>query len=79
MATKSIAGKRACCPGIMQLDAFLRFRGTLEGVSYGLTPSYLQAAYDCGTRWFFGVRVDRGAILDDEENSEAFAQWRGRH
>jgi hypothetical protein len=77
MAIKEAA--HVCCPGIVMLDSYLRFRAHLEGVPYELTPEFLQIPFDLGMRGFFGVRVSKKGIVRDYHNPEALAAWRGRH
>ena len=80
MAKKILAQAqtRVCCPGIVELDQYLRFRAALEGVAYDLTPEFLQGPFDCGVRMFFGVRVTERGLVCDQKNPAEFVAWRAR-
>ena len=72
------AQARACCPGIVELDQYFRFRADLEDVAYDLSPEFLQGPFDGGVRVFFGVRITQTAVVCDHRNPAALIAWRAR-
>lgn len=60
----------------IELDAYLRFRASQEGVGYGLSPGWLLGALCHGCRSFFGIIVGAAGIERDEQNPEALSAWR---
>jgi hypothetical protein len=60
------------------LDSYISFRAKREGVSYGLDPLFFLGALDGGCREFFGVTVDRGELIKDEQFPKLFNDWKNR-
>jgi len=55
---------------------YLKVRADFEGVKLGLSPAYLQAWFNRGTRWFFGVLLDdSGKLLSDEQQPTFFQHY----
>lgn len=61
------------------LDAYMRFRAADEGVAYGLTPDFFADALEHGCEMFFGVVVQDGQLIADEQQPETFKKWRKVH
>jgi hypothetical protein len=72
-----------------QLDAYMRFRANREGVGYELNPQFFHEALCQGCTQFFGVTMGANPacgsfakpteifeLAGDEQNPEAFAEWR---
>lgn len=58
------------------LDSYISFRAKREGVSYGLDPLFFLGALDGGCREFFGVTVDRGELVNDNQFPAFFKEWK---
>ena len=61
------------------LDAYMRFRAKHEGVKYELSPKFFADAIKQGCTKFFGVTIQNGQLVDDEEQPELFRRWTEKH
>ena len=70
MATRTVA--RTCCPGIVMLDKYMRFRSHLEGRRLSADARVFCRSLSLMAS-FFGVIVTRKGLVRDTHNPEAFA------
>jgi hypothetical protein len=56
-----------------ELDCYMRYRASREGVDYGLSPQFFESHPAVS---YFGVIVRNGKLVEDERNPSAFAAWR---
>lgn len=50
-----------------ELHEYVRDRAEVEGVGYALSVEFFDDCLNAGVRRFFGVKVERGKIVSDEE------------
>lgn len=58
------------------LNAYMQFRAADEGVEYSLSPDFFADALERGCEMFFGVVVQSGQLVADEQQPELFAGWK---
>jgi hypothetical protein len=58
-----------------KLNAYMRFRASREGVAHEHSVDYFRRLpLDCAIS---GVVIHGGELIEDNQNAEAFADWRG--
>jgi hypothetical protein len=60
------------------LDAYMRFRAKEEGVSYELSPDCYRKESLVGGSDFFGIVVENGKLVCDNEQPRMFEQWEAK-
>lgn len=58
-----------------QLDSYIRFRASREGVGYALSPAFFREHLAKGVATFFGVAVRDDELVEDEQRPDLFAEW----
>jgi hypothetical protein len=58
------------------LHRYMAFRARSEGVAYTLDPAFFRDQLNAGVRKFFGVVVEHGALVHDEQQPALFREWR---
>jgi hypothetical protein len=58
------------------LDAYMRFRAADEGVEYDLSPDFFANAIEKGCELFFGVEIQDGKLVADEQQPKLFKKWK---
>ena len=61
------------------LDAYMQFRAANEGVEYDLSPDFFSDALERGCEMFFGVVIQNGQLVADEQQPILFKKWRRPH
>lgn len=51
----------------MDLHEYIKVRATVENIGYGLTPEIFDALLGGGVSQFFGVLVQGGQLVGDEQ------------
>lgn len=62
-------------PALYQLEEYMRYRATREGLPWQLNVDFLHRYYEAGIRTFFGVALNREQLLEDAQQPEMFADW----
>jgi hypothetical protein len=59
-----------------QLNSYMTFRASKEGLPYGLDAATFAGNLKAGVRIFFGVETTDTRIVRDTQKPELLAQWR---
>ena len=62
-----------------QLDSYIRFRASCEGVDYSLDSKFFHQILAMGAVKVFGVTINQGRLVKDDQQPALFAEWKRGH